>query len=211
MRYTCRVQVTAPLPLEIVVDVVNEWGSTPRRAAEEQDTAFPSISAVMSAHGWATPRAWRPALGDAELVRAADLLFPAFAADRPAGVTRTVNALVTRLGLQPRLAFRDAAFRSGYVAERPQDALLAAAVHSLTVYLTGRDEPRLGTCTGRMCADVYADLSPARQRRFCSVKCQNRSRVAAFRARQAGGGPTAAERPRPGHPSRSTAVRRAPR
>lgn len=176
------------MPLEIVVDVVNEWGTTPRTAAEEHDTPFPSIRAVMSKHAWPVPRAWRPALSDQELVRAADLLFAVFAAARHAEVARSVNALVTQLGLQPRLAFRDAEFRSGFVARQPQDALLAAAVHSLMGYLTERDEPRLGTCTGRRCADVYADLSPGRQRRFCSVKCQNRSRVAAFRARRPGAG-----------------------
>ena len=36
------------------------------------------------------------------------------------------------------------------------------------------------------CADVYVDASPTHDRRYCSVTCQNRARVAAYRARRRG-------------------------
>jgi predicted RNA-binding Zn ribbon-like protein len=51
------------------------------------------------------------------------------------------------------------------------------------------DSRGLGTCAGTRCADAYADLSPTGHKRFCSLNCQNRNRVAAFRAkrRPAGG------------------------
>lgn len=179
-------RVPTDMPLGVVVDVANEWGEAPRRAAGEEGQAYPSIEAVTAAHGWRPPRSWRPALTDARLTRAADDLFTVFAADRPAGVARRLNELAERLQLRPELTVTD---RGGYAAalrvERVEDALLAAAIGALTQYLTGRDEPRLGVCTGDRCVDVYVDLSPARRRRFCSLTCQNRSRVAAFRARHA--------------------------
>jgi predicted RNA-binding Zn ribbon-like protein len=43
---------------------------------------------------------------------------------------------------------------------------------------------RLGICHDRHYADVYVDASPAGHRRFCSLTCQNRSRVASFRERK---------------------------
>ncbi|WP_374119541.1 CGNR zinc finger domain-containing protein [Streptomyces sp. RKAG290] len=43
----------------------------------------------------------------------------------------------------------------------------------------------MGTCAGERCVDVYIDQSPGGRRRFCSVTCQNRTRVAAFRSRRA--------------------------
>ncbi|WP_425554615.1 CGNR zinc finger domain-containing protein [Kribbella sancticallisti] len=42
----------------------------------------------------------------------------------------------------------------------------------------------MGTCAADGCADVYIDVSARAHRRFCSVTCQNRTRVAAFRRRQ---------------------------
>ena len=62
--------------------------------------------------------------------------------------------------------------------------LTAAAALTLRDQLATRDPDRIGTCTGRRCADAYIDASPAGQRRFCSVTCQNRARVAAWRERQ---------------------------
>jgi predicted RNA-binding Zn ribbon-like protein len=180
-------RVSTDMPLEVVVDVVNEWGDAPRRAADEEQQAYPSFQAVTAARGWEAPRSWRPALTDEQLARAADELFAVFAADRPETVARRLNDLAERLRLRPQLTVTE---EDGYAAairvERAEDALLAAAVGALAAYLTGRDEPRLGVCTGARCVDVYVDLSPGRRRRFCSLTCQNRNRVAAFRARRAG-------------------------
>ena len=66
----------------------------------------------------------------------------------------------------------------------PRNALLAAAALTLRHQLAHHDPNRLGVCTGRDCADAYIDASPAGQRRFCSVTCQNRARVAAWRHRK---------------------------
>ena len=62
--------------------------------------------------------------------------------------------------------------------------LLAAAALTLRHQLAGRDQARVGVCSGRRCADAYIDASPSGRRRFCSVTCQNRTRVAAWRQRR---------------------------
>lgn len=43
---------------------------------------------------------------------------------------------------------------------------------------------RLGVCTAENCDRVFADTSKNATRRFCSSACQNRTKTAAFRARQ---------------------------
>src|ERR1700684_3913036 len=65
-----------------------------------------------------------------------------------------------------------------------RDALLAAAALTVRDQLAGHDPDRVGVCSGRRCADAFIDASPAGQRRFCSVTCQNRARIAAWRHRQ---------------------------
>ncbi|HWT25192.1 MAG TPA: CGNR zinc finger domain-containing protein [Solirubrobacteraceae bacterium] len=51
--------------------------------------------------------------------------------------------------------------------------------------LAEQDSERLGTCASARCGDVFVDASPGARRRFCSVTCQSRERVAAFRRRNA--------------------------
>ena len=184
------------MPLELLVDVVNEWGSEPRRAAGEAHLPFPPIRDLIAAYSWSAPRGWRPALTDEHLVRVADSLFPFFAAERPTTAARRLNALIDDLAPRPRLEAADGGFRPALAVERPEDALLAASVAVLAAFLTQREQPRFGVCTGSRCVDVFVDLSPSRRRRFCSLTCQNRSRVAAFRARHAatGGGRAAPSR-----------------
>ena len=66
----------------------------------------------------------------------------------------------------------------------PRQALLAAAALTLRHQLAHHDPDRLGVCSGQRCADAYIDASPRQSRRFCSVTCQNRARVAAWRQRK---------------------------
>ena len=70
---------------------------------------------------------------------------------------------------------------------RARDALLAAAAVTLHTQLVEHDPERLGTCASTRCGDVFVDASPGAHRRFCSVTCQNRERVAAFRRRRKAG------------------------
>ena len=46
---------------------------------------------------------------------------------------------------------------------------------------------RMRVCEADGCSDVLVDLSKNRSRRYCGSACANRTNVAAFRARRAGG------------------------
>ena len=46
---------------------------------------------------------------------------------------------------------------------------------------------RFGICVAANCDRVFVDTSKNASRRFCSLVCQNRTKVAAFRARKSGG------------------------
>jgi predicted RNA-binding Zn ribbon-like protein len=72
-----------------------------------------------------------------------------------------------------------------WVVGNDRDALLAAASVCLRELLVEQGADRLGTCAGVRCADAYVDASPGGHRRYCSITCQNRNRVAAFRRRRA--------------------------
>ncbi|WP_374215715.1 CGNR zinc finger domain-containing protein [Streptomyces drozdowiczii] len=67
----------------------------------------------------------------------------------------------------------------------PDEVLVAASGLALREYAAAHGFHRIGICTGDHCVDVYVDRSPGGRRRFCSVTCQNRTRVAAFRRRRA--------------------------
>jgi predicted RNA-binding Zn ribbon-like protein len=67
-----------------------------------------------------------------------------------------------------------------------QSALVAACCFALVDVIErfGSDH-RLGTCGAERCDDVYIDRSQAATRRYCSLTCQNRTRVMSHRARTA--------------------------
>jgi hypothetical protein len=167
------------LPLAAIVAVINGWGSVPRAEAGEQDLPFPGPEELAALLPPGTPGSLKPAA----LVALADRLHPVFAADTPASRVRRTAALLTDTGVRPTLRFSPDGIHAAWAVDRVGDALLAAAAVSLRRHLEDNDGERLGICTGSRCADVYVDASPVGHRRYCSVTCQNRARVAAFRRR----------------------------
>ena len=97
-----------------------------------------------------------------------------------------VAGLLAQTGVTPALELTDTGDRPSATWRVPgaRAALLAAAALTLRHQLAEHDPDRIGICSGRHCADAFIDASPAGQRRFCSVTCQNRARVAAWRQRQ---------------------------
>lgn len=51
-------------------------------------------------------------------------------------------------------------------------------------YSTG-DVPRIGSCPGSACTRLFLDRGRNQQRRFCSLRCQNRAKSASYRHRHA--------------------------
>lgn len=170
-----------PMPLATLVELVNGWGIEPRRAGAR--SYVPALADHV--HRAGVPRAVAGQLTDDDLVTFAETIFPIFAAD-PAGRVAGVSDLLSTLSVRPDLAIEDGRVQASWFAGQGQ-ALLAAAALALRQQLVDHDPARLGICVDGGCADIYIDASPGAHRRFCSVTCQNRARVAKFRRRQRAG------------------------
>jgi predicted RNA-binding Zn ribbon-like protein len=170
-----------PMPLAVLVDLVNGWGTAPRQEAGEQDLPYPVPDTVI---GRLRIDQHHRAPSNADLTSAADKLYPVFAATATAERATLVNALLTDAGVRPALCSDADQPAAGWLIDDPAATLIAAAAVALRHQLADHPPDRLGTCAGRRCADIFIDASPNGRRRFCSLTCQNRSRVAAFRSRR---------------------------
>jgi predicted RNA-binding Zn ribbon-like protein len=169
------------MPIAAVVDLVNGWGTVPRLEAGEQDQELPSFAELAGRFGVLATLAGGATA--AELQRVADLVYPVFAASTAAQRASLVDSLLTEAGVRPGLRATGDGLEAGWVVDDSAQSILAAAAGTLYAQLTEHAPERLGTCTGRRCADAYVDASPGGHRRYCSVTCQNRARVATFRRR----------------------------
>jgi predicted RNA-binding Zn ribbon-like protein len=171
-----------PVPLPALVELVNGWGSTPRLEAGEQDRPYPARDQLLGQLG-VSPDAVPEA--DAALVIVADQLHPIFATDDRAVRAARINALLALTKVRPALQEQRHHLQASWLIDDSRLALLAAAAVALRDHLADNPKNRLGTCAGRRCADIYVDTSPSGHRRYCSLTCQNRARVAAYRSRHA--------------------------
>jgi len=166
------------MPLAVVVDLTNGWGTLPRKTAADRDA--PPASDLLGLLGESAA-----GMSDVDLQRVADRLFSVFTATSPRELATRVTDLLARSGVRPALDSDHGRLRPTWLVKHPRDLLLAAAAVALHAQLAEHGAERLGTCGADHCADVYVDASPAGHRRFCSVTCQNRERVAVFRRRRA--------------------------
>ena len=176
-----------PMYPDVLVWLVNEWGSVPRAAAGEEQAPYPDTELLAALLAGSGVRSCPPAaLTGPALRQVADQLHRVFAAADLGDRVALVAGLLAQTGVTPALELTDAGDRPGATWRVPsaRDALLAAAALTLRHQLAEHDPDRIGICSGRHCADAFIDASPAGQRRFCSVTCQNRARVAAWRQRQ---------------------------
>lgn len=165
------------MSLETLVELINGWGTGPRREDGRSDQAYPPAPDIEERLG--------ARVGDRVLAEIADRLHPVFAAPAPVERARLVTRLLAETGVRPALGADASRLYSGWLVAEDRNAVLASAAVALREYLAHHDSGRLGMCADRRCADVYIDASPGGRRRFCSVTCQNRTRVAAFRNRRA--------------------------
>ena len=168
-----RVPAVPALDVSHVVAFVNEYADPPREAAGEQETPYPDPAPLLAWPGDLP----LPAGGD--LVKAANAVFPVFAAAREGRAFDELNALLRAVRPLPVAAPGGLRWTVG----DPADVLPAALATCLLAWLMTHGQARLGTCHAARCVDVYTDSSPAGQRRFCSATCLNRHKVAAYRRR----------------------------
>jgi predicted RNA-binding Zn ribbon-like protein len=174
-----------PMTPDVLVWLVNEWGTSPRIAAGEQDRAYPDTELLAGLLAGSGVRDCPPeVLTQEALTQVADGLHPVFASADLAERVSLTEHLLNDTGVKPALNLTGNGPRAGWQVDDDRRVLTAAAALTLRQQLAEHDPDRIGTCTGRRCADAYIDASPAGQRRFCSITCQNRARVAAWRERQ---------------------------
>jgi predicted RNA-binding Zn ribbon-like protein len=167
---------------DVLVWLVNEWGSVPRAAAGEDRAPDPDTGLLAGLLAGSGVRACPPGLLTTQaLRRTADRLHPIFAAAGSGDRVDLVNRLLAETAIRPALELTDSQPAETWLVEDAGEGLAAAAALTLRHQLAAADPGRLGICEGRRCADAYIDTSPAARRRFCSVTCQNRARVAAWR------------------------------
>jgi hypothetical protein len=111
------------------------------------------------------------------------------AGDLDTAATR-VNELLDWTGARPKLERHDGS--GWHLHFHAADGDLASGwaagcAAGLATVVGGPVYDRLGVCTAPRCDRVYVDVSRNGTRRFCSAACQNRVKVAAFRARQVAG------------------------
>lgn len=174
-----------PMSPDVLVWLVNEWGSVPRAAAGEDETPYPDVGLLAALLAGSGVRSCPPELLTSQaLRRVADRLHRVFAAPDLGERVGLVAGLLAETGVRPALDLAEGRPGETWLVEDAREALPAAAALTLRYQLAGHDPARIGVCSGRRCADAYIDTSPGGQRRFCSVTCQNRARVAAWRQRR---------------------------
>jgi predicted RNA-binding Zn ribbon-like protein len=169
------------MPIAAVVELVNGWASAARREDGRDAGPYPPVSEIAGRLG--IPAQVSTTLTEQELSAAADRLHLVFAAPDAASRAQRVNDYLHTTGVRPTLRAAGTELHRAWSLPDADVAVLGAAVIALREFLAEHDPDRLGLCTARRCADVYVDASPAGRRRFCSVNCQNRTRLAAFRSR----------------------------
>jgi predicted RNA-binding Zn ribbon-like protein len=97
----------------------------------------------------------------------------------------TLNELLAAHPAHPHLAKERGVWR---LHHHPHDAPLvpmwtAICAAALAEMIGDGEARRLGTCERPGCGRVYVDVSKNASRRFCSLTCQNRVKVATFRER----------------------------
>ncbi|WP_157748195.1 CGNR zinc finger domain-containing protein [Micromonospora echinaurantiaca] len=166
----------SPPPLDIVIKIVNEYGDAPRRAAHEEAHDYPDPASL----GGAVYGAFQTA-STADLVAVANQAHAIFAAPTADRVASELDALIAATGLSPRVVADGVMIREAWTA--PHASLLASVTLALLLHFREiPDARRIGVCAGDDCVDVYADASPTRRRRYCSITCQNRARARSYRA-----------------------------
>ncbi|WP_424217163.1 CGNR zinc finger domain-containing protein (plasmid) [Streptomyces sp. BI20] len=115
-------------------------------------------------------------------------VFEAVRDERPDTAAETVNTLLRETAARPRLDRTEEPGNPWRLHFHGPDDSFAAAhaaacATGLALAVGGALAGRLGVCEAERCDRVHMDTSRNATRRFCSPACQNRTKAAAFRAR----------------------------
>lgn len=165
-----------PAPLGSVLQLIVGWSPVALDAAgiSVDGDAWQTVTGIEGAPLAAGPAALQAlALG----------FHRVFLGETPQERRAALNDLIATVAPQPRVGPDGHGWEIGDAA----DVQVAALVLALWLHVDADpDLERLGTCAADRCLDPYVDATQASNRRYCSVTCQNRVKVAAYRRRQRG-------------------------
>lgn len=163
-----------PAPLESVIELISDWSPMALDAAgtSVDRDAWKTVTGVDG----------RPlAQGPERLQSLAVDFHRVFLGETPPERRAALNGLVAGVAPQPRVGPHG----HEWVIAETSDVQVAALALALWLHADADpDLERLGTCAADHCLDPYVDATQASNRRFCSVTCQNRAKVDAYRQRQ---------------------------
>jgi predicted RNA-binding Zn ribbon-like protein len=139
------------------------------------------LAELLGAHRYLVPEL---SAADADRLRDwARRLRPAFGG---AEVVALLNGLLVEVPLQPHISDHGLGphLHYGEPGAGLVDRVRANTAFGLALAVCEHGAERLGRCQAVGCDRVYADVRRGPRRRYCSRACQNRSSVAAFRARR---------------------------
>jgi predicted RNA-binding Zn ribbon-like protein len=139
------------------------------------------LAELLGAHRYLVPEL---SAADADRLRDwARRLRPAFGG---AEVIALLNGLLAEVPLQPHISDHGLGphLHYGEPGAGLVDRVRANTAFGLALAVCEHGAERLGRCQAVGCDRVYADVRRGPRRRYCSRACQNRSSVAAFRARR---------------------------
>jgi predicted RNA-binding Zn ribbon-like protein len=161
-----------PASLYDVVEFINTWSPVGLDATKAQST--PQREQARREHRLAGAT-------EAEREQLAARLHQVFLGDTSQERRATLNGLIASVSLLPSVG---AAGHTWMVADKSK-AGAAGLIAGLWNHAgADPDLERLGTCAANRCLDAFHDSTQAHTRKFCSLTCQNRAKVAAFRARK---------------------------
>ncbi len=135
-------------------------GNGAPREAGEEDRAYPDMELLAGLLSGSGVRDCPPeVLTRDALTRVADHLHPVFATPDPAGRVSLTARLLDNTGVKPALDLTGDGPRATWQVDDDRQVLTAAAALTLRDQLASSDPDRIGTCTGRRCADAYIDAS----------------------------------------------------
>ena len=179
---------------ELVNHLTEGWAQGALRPLPQSGPQRARLAAATEAAIWGRgsalggPEAEEPILL-AERLRAVFASLAAGDADRTAHL---VNSLLREYRAAPQLATHDGEpwhlhFHSQDREVGRVEARGATCAVALATVIGSGWSSRLGTCAAERCDLVFVDTSRNGSRRFCSLRCLNRDKVARFRSRHPDG------------------------
>lgn len=154
--------------------------------APHGDRLRDAITSAVRTEGYAVRPSHAQARTLAPHVARAREVFEALAGGDEAAAAATVNEMLRATQARPQLD-HDEEGRHSLHFHGPDDSFsrgwAAGIAAGLAMAIGGDLGSRLGVCSAPACDRVYVDLSKNSHRRFCSTRCQNRVKTAAYRRR----------------------------